>query len=65
MDSDNQKVIYCEDDGEYRMYCDVCEKLCLERFYNNHLKSGTHITVFHKRQRIKITNAILHLFPLK
>ena len=24
------------------LYCDVCDKLCIERFYKNHLKSQTH-----------------------
>ena len=42
MNSDNQLVIYCKD-NEYRMYCDVCDKLCIKRFYKNRLKSGTHI----------------------
>ena len=36
-------VIYCEDDQEYRVYCHVCDKLCIETFYKNHLKSQTHI----------------------
>ena len=43
MDIDNYEVIYCEDDGEYRVYCDICDNLCIERFYKNHLKSQTHI----------------------
>ena len=29
MNSDNQQVIYCED-GESRVYCDVCDNLCIE-----------------------------------
>ena len=33
MDSDNQEVIYCEDDGEYRVYCHICDNLSMERFY--------------------------------
>ena len=41
INSDNQQVIYCEDE-EYRVYCDVCDNLCIERFYKNHLKSKTH-----------------------
>ena len=32
MDNDNYEVIYCEGDCEYRVYCDVCDKLCIERF---------------------------------
>ena len=39
----DKEAIYCEDDGEYRVYCDICDKLCIERFYKNHLKSHTHI----------------------
>ena len=35
MNSDNQQVIYC-DDGEYRVYCNFCDNLCIERFYENH-----------------------------
>ena len=27
VNSDNQEVIYCEDDGEYRVYCSICDKL--------------------------------------
>ena len=43
MDNENQLVIYCEDDGEYRVHCDICDSLCIQRFYKNHLKSKTHI----------------------
>ena len=51
MDSD-QLVIYCEDDGEYRVYCDVCDSLCIERFYKNHLKSKTHLNNIRKIEEI-------------
>ena len=47
MNSDNPLVIYCED-NEYRVYCDVCDKLCIERFYKNHLKSQTQINNIRK-----------------
>ena len=50
MDSDNYEIIYCEDDGEYSVHCSVCDKLCIERYYKNHLKSGTHLINFYKRQ---------------
>ena len=52
MDCENQLVIYCEDDGEYRVYCDVCDSLCIERFYKNHLKSKTHINNLRKIEEI-------------
>ena len=50
MDSDNQLVIYCVDDGENTLYCDIYDKLCIERFYKNHLKSQTHINNIRKRE---------------
>ena len=52
MDNENQLVIYCEDDGEYRVYCNICDSLCIERFYKNHLKSKTHINNFRKIEEI-------------
>ena len=42
MDSENQEAIYCDNDGEYRVFCQICDNLCIERFYKNHLKSPTH-----------------------
>ena len=56
MDSENQEAIYCEDDGEYKIYCSVCDKLCKEQFYKNHLKSGTHLNKLYRKQRIKKIN---------
>ena len=52
MDVENQLVVYCEDDGEYRVYCDVCDSLCIERFYKNHLKSKTHLNNLRKIEEI-------------
>ena len=52
MNSDNPQLIYCGDDGEYRLYCVVCDKLCIERFYKNHLKSQTHINNIHKIEHL-------------
>ena len=53
MDSeiDNYEVLYCADDEEYRVYCTSCDKLCIEQFYKNHLKSQTHTNNFYKRFR--------------
>ena len=52
MDGENQEAVYCEDDGEYRVYCDICDLLCIERYYKNHLKSQTHTNNIHKRQQL-------------
>ena len=51
MNCDNQQVIYCED-AEYRVYCSICDKFCIERFYKNLLKSQTHIDNIPKRQQL-------------
>ena len=48
MDNDNYEVIYCPEDGQYRVYCDVCDNLCIQRYYKNHLKSQTHINNIRK-----------------
>ena len=42
MNIDNKQVIFCPEDNEYRVYCDVCDRLCIERYYKNHLQSQTH-----------------------
>ena len=56
MDSDNREKIFCGDDGENRIYCHVCDKLAIDRYYNNHLKSQTHIKKFRTRQQLNNTN---------
>ena len=55
MKSENDKygVIYCADDNEHRVFCGTCDKLCFERFYKSHLKSGTHTNTFYKRQQLE------------
>ena len=50
MDIENQEAVYCEDDGEYRLYCNICDELCFERFFKNHLNSGTHINNIRKKE---------------
>ena len=52
MNCDNQQVIFCEDGG-YRVYCDICDKLCIERFYKSHLKFRTHTNKIRKREQLK------------
>ena len=51
MNSSNQEVTYCED-GENRVYCSICDKLCKERFYKNHLKYRTHTNNIRKREQL-------------
>ena len=52
MEVENQLVVYCEDDGEYRVYCNICDSLCIERFYKNHLKSKTHLNNIRKIEEV-------------
>ena len=47
MDCENQLIIYCED-GEYRVYSDVCDNFCIQRYYKNHLKPKSHINNIRK-----------------
>ena len=35
--------IYCPEDDTYRIYCDIRDKICIDKFYQNHLKSQTHL----------------------
>ena len=49
MDIEIQEVIYSPDDDEYRVYCNICDELCIERFFENHLKSKTHKNNFYKK----------------
>ena len=52
MDIENQEFIFCED-GEYRVYCNICDNFWIERFYKNHLKSQTHTNNCYKRKHSK------------
>ena len=61
MDSDNQLLIYCEDD-EYRVYCKICDKLGIERFYKNHLKSRTHSNNIRKREQLNKSFQVISQF---
>ena len=61
MDSEKQLVIYCEDDGEYRIFCDVCDSVCIQRFYKNHLKSKTHINNIRKIEELNKSFQVISL----
>ena len=60
MGGENQLVIYCEGD-EYRVYCNVCDSLCIERFYKNHLKSKTHINNIRKIEELEKSFEVISL----
>ena len=32
MDIENQEYIYCVDDDEHRVYCEICDKCCIETY---------------------------------
>ena len=62
MDCDNNyDVIYCPEDGEYRVYCCVCDKLCIERFHKNHLKSKTHINNIRNKEQLDKSFQVISL----
>ena len=61
MKTDNPLVIYCEDDEEYRVFCDVCDRLCTERFYKNHLKSQTGIKNIRKVEQLDKSFQVISL----
>ena len=60
MDIENQEVFYCED-GEYGIYCNICDKLCIERYYINHLKSQSHIKNIRKLEHLDKSFQVISL----
>ena len=47
MDSDeNYEVIHCADDDEYRVYCEDCDKLCIERYYKKVISNQEFTQIF-------------------
>ena len=53
MVSENEEVNYCEDDGEYRVYFNICDKLCIERFYRKINLNHKLIRIIFVKRRIK------------
>ena len=52
-DNNNYEVTYCPEDDEYRVYCNICDKLCFKKYHEKHLKSGTHTNKFYKGPGLK------------
>ena len=61
MDSENKEGMYFDDGGEYRIYSPVCDKLAIDGFYNNRLKSQTHMKNFRRRHQLKTQILQLHV----
>ena len=63
MDSrnNNYEVIYCPEDDENRVYCDISDELCLNRFYKNHFKSQTHTNIIRKKTNQNNENRLFSL----
>ena len=40
----------------------ICNKLCIERFYTNHLKLHTHTNNVHKRQQLDKSFQVISLY---
>ena len=38
--------MHCE--NQLVIYCDICDSLCIQQFYKNHLKSKTHLNNIRK-----------------
>ena len=53
MGIDDQDKIYCADDKEYRFYPDICDKITIDRYYNNHLKSQSQINNLRRSVKLK------------
>ena len=60
MNSDNQQVISCNA-GEFRVYCNICDNFCIERFYQHQLKSQTHTNNIHKREQLNKSIQVISL----
>ena len=62
----NYEVVYCANDDEYKVHCEICDKLCIERYYKNHLKSRTHANNNRKDNKTFEKSRILkHAFLLE
>ena len=57
----DSEVIYCPEDNEYKVYCEICDKLCIERYYKNHLKSQTHINNIRKVEQLDESFQVISL----
>ena len=52
-ENNNYEIIYSPEDHECRVYCDICDNLCIERFQKNLFKSQTHNINIRNREQLK------------
>ena len=57
MHSDNEEKMYCEYDGEYTIFCHLCDKLAIDRYFKNNVKWQTHINRFRRRREMNKTTS--------
>ena len=63
MDRHDEEKVYCADENEYRIHCDVCDKFAIIKSHNNHLKTQTLISnLYRKQQLIKTITNILYIY---
>ena len=41
--------IHCPEDSDSSIYCNLCDILCIDKYYQNHLKSQTHLNNLRKK----------------
>ena len=61
MNSDNQQVFFCLEEDEFCVYCEICDNLCIEKFYKNYLESKTRNNNIRKEEQLKKTFQIISL----
>ena len=49
---ENLQAVYCEEDGEFTVYCNICDKFCIEIYHKNQLKSQTHTNNIYRREQL-------------
>ena len=57
MDLGNQENTFCVNNKEYKLSCNSRDEFAIDRYYNNHLKSQTHIINIRKRQLLNDTSS--------
>ena len=46
------ECLYCPEDDEYRVYCDICDNQRIERFFKKYLKLQTRANIIRTREQL-------------